>query len=159
MFELQRYSQSCHMACRHTERHQEVVPASGSHWQPMDTFLFHRNYTRQTSGTAMNREAAGFVNSAVKRANFQIGLEWSLPVSRRLITTSSSSIQNSYVNKNRMQGVLNEIMESSMFKSNSPSFPAPCATGYTQRAKRKAARSQHFAVWVCYFKYYSWKEG
>ena len=32
---------------------------------PMDTFLFHRNYTRQTSGMAVNREAAGFVNSTV----------------------------------------------------------------------------------------------
>ena len=32
----------------------------------MDTFLFYRNYTRQTSGTAVNREAASFVNRAVR---------------------------------------------------------------------------------------------
>ena len=63
--DLQRYSQSRRTACCHTEQPLEVIPASSSHWQPMDNFLFHRNYTRQTSGTAMNREAAGFVNSAV----------------------------------------------------------------------------------------------
>ena len=50
-----------------TEQSLEVVPAGGSNWQPMDTFLFHRNYTRQTSGTAVSREGAGFVNSAVSR--------------------------------------------------------------------------------------------
>ena len=64
-FCLQRYSQSCRTACRGTERPQEVIPAGSSHWQPMDTFLFHRNYTRQTSGTAVNRETTGFVNSTV----------------------------------------------------------------------------------------------
>ena len=32
----------------------------------MDTFPFHRNYTRQTSGMAVNHEAAGFVNSTVQ---------------------------------------------------------------------------------------------
>ena len=63
--DLQRYSQSHRTACRRTEWPRDIVPASGSHWQPMDTFLFYRNYTRQTSGTAVNREAASFVNSAV----------------------------------------------------------------------------------------------
>ena len=52
---------------RCTERSLEVVLYGSSHWQPMDTFLFHRNYTRQTSGMAVSREAAGFVNSAVWR--------------------------------------------------------------------------------------------
>ena len=43
----------------------EAIPTSGSHWQPMDTFLFHRNCTSRTHGMAGNREASGFVNSAV----------------------------------------------------------------------------------------------
>ena len=42
---LQHYSQSCRTPCHHTEWPLEVVPACGSHWQPLDTFLFHRNYT------------------------------------------------------------------------------------------------------------------
>ena len=33
----------------------------------MDTFLFHRNCTSRNHGTAGNREADGFVNSAVSR--------------------------------------------------------------------------------------------
>ena len=72
----QRYSQSHRTACHRTKRSLGVVPAGGSHWQPMDTFLFHRNYTRQTSGMAVNHEAAGFVNSAVT------ALFTKLPVSR-----------------------------------------------------------------------------
>ena len=64
--ELQHYSQSRRMACHRTEWPLEVVPAGSSHWHPMDTFLFHRSYTRQTSVTAVNREADGFVNSAVR---------------------------------------------------------------------------------------------
>ena len=44
----------------------EVVPASSSHWQPMDTFLFHRNCTSWNHGTAGNPEAGGSVNSAVR---------------------------------------------------------------------------------------------
>ena len=43
----------------------EAIPAGSSHWQPMDTFLFHRNYTSGNHGTAENSEAGGFVNSAV----------------------------------------------------------------------------------------------
>ena len=55
------------MACRRTERPQEVVPAGGSHWQPMNTFLSHRNCTSRNHGTAGTREAGGFVNRAVNR--------------------------------------------------------------------------------------------
>ena len=44
----------------------ESIPASGSHSQPMDTFLFHGNCTSQSHGTAGNHEAGGFVNSAVR---------------------------------------------------------------------------------------------
>ena len=40
-------SQSCQIPCHHTERSLETAPASGSHSQPMDIFLFHKNYTRQ----------------------------------------------------------------------------------------------------------------
>ena len=36
----------------------------------MDTFLLHRNYTRQTSGTAVKGEATSFVNSAVRSCGF-----------------------------------------------------------------------------------------
>ena len=32
----------------------------------MDTFLFHKNCTSQNRGMAGNREAVGFVNSAVR---------------------------------------------------------------------------------------------
>ena len=44
----------------------ESIPASGSHSQPMDTFLFHGNGTSQSHGMAGNHEAYGFVNSAVR---------------------------------------------------------------------------------------------
>ena len=71
---LQRYSQSRRLLSyrpflknRQQERPPEVVPAGGSHWQPMDTFVFHKNCTSWNHGTAGNREAGGFVNSAVKK--------------------------------------------------------------------------------------------
>ena len=48
----------------------------------MDTFLFHRNYTRQTSGMAVNCEAAGFVNSAVNE-----------PRQRRVINPKSCKME------------------------------------------------------------------
>ena len=67
---LQPYSQSRRTACRRTERPQEVVPAGGSHWQPMDTFVFHRNCTSGNHGTAGNGEAGSFVNSAVNTNGF-----------------------------------------------------------------------------------------
>ena len=44
----------------------DTVPASGSHSQPMDTFLFHRNCTSRRHGMAGNHETGGFINRAVK---------------------------------------------------------------------------------------------
>ena len=49
---LQRYSQSRRTACRRTERGLEGVLYGGFLW-------YFRNNTRQTSGTAVNREAGG----------------------------------------------------------------------------------------------------
>ena len=49
----------------------EAIPAGSSHWQPMDTFPFHRNCTSQNHGTAGNHEASSFVNSAIHKATVQ----------------------------------------------------------------------------------------
>ena len=62
---LQHYSQSCRLLsyrpflknCQ-LECPPEVVPASSSHWLPMDTFVLHRNCTSWNHGTAGNREAS-----------------------------------------------------------------------------------------------------
>ena len=69
---LQRYSQSRWLPsyqpfpkCHRKERPTDTVPASGSHSQPMDTFLFHRNCTSGNHGTTGNRDTSSFVNSAV----------------------------------------------------------------------------------------------
>ena len=75
---LQPYSQS-----RRTERPQEVIPAGGSHWQPMDTFLSHRNCTSQNHGTAGNRETGSFVNSAVSYIKISATLQHALFISHQ----------------------------------------------------------------------------
>ena len=67
---LQCYSLSCWLLsywpfpknCQ-LEHPPEAIPAGSSHWQPMDTFLFHKNCTSWNHGTARNCKAGSFVNS------------------------------------------------------------------------------------------------
>ena len=72
-FSLEDYSQSRRLLSYQPfpkncwlEHPPKAVPANSSHWQPMDTFLLHRNCTSQNHGTAGNCKANSFVNSAVR---------------------------------------------------------------------------------------------
>ena len=74
---LQFYSQSCHLLSYQLfpknhwqECPPEAIPTSGSHWQTMGTFLFHRNCTSENHGKAGNREDSRFVNSAVRNTTY-----------------------------------------------------------------------------------------
>ena len=82
---LQCYSQSCWFLSYWPfpkncwpEHPPEAIPASGSHWQPMDTFLFHKNCTSWNHGMTGNHEAGYFVNSAVNLI-YSVNFWWVLP--------------------------------------------------------------------------------
>ena len=62
--QLQRYSQSRRTACRHTERGLEDIPTASS---IQGLWGFQELYQAK-SWNGRNREAGGFVNSAVNRA-------------------------------------------------------------------------------------------